>query len=74
MADMEIADMTPLRKARREFLKRVRSEPDLSPELERQGVFVRCAICNGYSALWRVAMQVSKANLKTQIEGEDKEL
>jgi hypothetical protein len=60
--------MTPIRKARREFLKQLTREGVLSPALQRQAVFVRCAFDNCIATRHKAEYPYQVADLKRQIE------
>ena len=60
--------MTPIRKARRAFLKQLAREGVLSPELERQAAFVRCAFDCCVATRHKAEYPYQVENLKQQIE------
>jgi hypothetical protein len=60
--------MTPIRKARREFLKRIARNGALSPEVERQAVAVRCAFNNCVATRHKAEYPFQLADLEKQIE------
>jgi hypothetical protein len=60
--------MTPIRKARRAFLKQLARESIRAPELQRQAVFVRCAFDNCIATRHKAEYPYQIADLKRQIE------